>query len=596
MLTDNQSHYLFLEEELKAQTEAFKQKLDTPARYLLTEREEVFVAKFVCFKDGEMILKFSMRAAIPRKGEYLFCFTTPKELHDYRTWGEKTYGDLLKAKGFGSEAIFIWHSPIPEDPGFCLAGFRGIDTEFAEHISGNNGALLILGPNIPPYEYIGNLQKIVKSSEDRYPSHVVLGKEEPEPILLDGHANVPDFLMKQLSLSDSAILMGPPGTGKTTQIAALCKSLCGQGKSVLVTALTNRALIEVAQKDSLGKLLRDGHILKTKISTDEASELPALVSTKQITPCPGSVVMATFFITSGEAANSIGEPPFDYVIMDEASQALTAMFTAAERLGKKRIYVGDVNQLPPVTAINNDRVQRMNYSRFIYGMYQTALAESIPVYMLSDSRRLPDRAVRYTGHFYNDALKSDADKTIPMSYPGIPAWLSGILSQQGGPCLVKTDLKVGDRKPLAATSLAAAITSLLMTSDKKLRIAVLTFYVESTKALQRVIYSEMGHSDRLIVDTVSRVQGLTTDVVIYVIPNTGYIWSLERSLFNVATSRALRHTIIISDKGIIFNAERADRDVLRYLKELDDEASVYIPIHTDQLSGNPAIPQLEDFK
>ena len=583
MPTDNQSHHLFLEEELKAQTEAFKQKLDTPAKYLLTEREELFIAKFVCFKDGEMILKFSMKAAIPRKGEYLFCFTTPKELHDYRTWGDKTYGDLLKVKGFGSEAIFIWHSPIPEDPGFCLAGFRGIGIEFAEHISGNIGALLILGPNIPPYEYIGNLQKIVHSSEDRYLSHVVPGMEEPEPILLDGHANVPDLLMKQLSLSDSAILMGPPGTGKTTQIAAICKILCECGKSVLITALTNRALIEVAQKNSLAKLLEDGHIMKTKISTDEASELPTLVPTKQIAPCPGSVVMATFFITSGKAANSIGEPPFDYVIMDEASQALTAMFTAAERLGKKRIYVGDVNQLPPVTAINNDRVQRMNYNRFINGMYQTALADSIPVYMLSDSLRLPDRAVRYTGHFYNDALKSDSDKTIPMSYPGIPEWLSGILSQQGGPGLIKTDLKVGDRKPLAATSLAAAITSMLMASDKKLRIAVLSFYVESTKALQRVIYSEMGHSDRLIVDTVSRVQGLTTDVVIYVIPNTGYIWSLDRSLFNVATSRALRHTIIIADKEIVANSKRSDADVHRYLNELEEESSIYISIQSGQV-------------
>ena len=55
MLDKKERHYLFLEEELQAQTNAFNAKLNASAYYLLSEREELFVAKFVGFKDGEEI-------------------------------------------------------------------------------------------------------------------------------------------------------------------------------------------------------------------------------------------------------------------------------------------------------------------------------------------------------------------------------------------------------------------------------------------------------------------------------------------------------------------------------------------------------------
>ena len=74
-----EEHSNFLEEELRAQTKEFKQKLDTSAKFLLEEREELFVAQFLTFKDGEMILKFSTKRGLPRKGEYLYCFTVPKK-------------------------------------------------------------------------------------------------------------------------------------------------------------------------------------------------------------------------------------------------------------------------------------------------------------------------------------------------------------------------------------------------------------------------------------------------------------------------------------------------------------------------------------
>ena len=80
MIHGRQEHWQFLEEELRAQTEAYKQKLDTSAIFLLQDREELFVAQFLKFIDGEMILKFSNKRGLPRQGEYLYCFTVQKML------------------------------------------------------------------------------------------------------------------------------------------------------------------------------------------------------------------------------------------------------------------------------------------------------------------------------------------------------------------------------------------------------------------------------------------------------------------------------------------------------------------------------------
>lgn len=90
MIHSRQEHWQFLEEELRAQTEAYKQKLATSALFSLQVREELFVAQFLNFEDGTMKLKFPNTRGIPRQGEYLYCFTVPKELKNYRDWGNKT--------------------------------------------------------------------------------------------------------------------------------------------------------------------------------------------------------------------------------------------------------------------------------------------------------------------------------------------------------------------------------------------------------------------------------------------------------------------------------------------------------------------------
>lgn len=574
MKYSRQTHFDFLESELKAQTNAFKKKLDTAAQYLLLKRGEMFVSQFLSFKDGEMILKFSVNRSMPRKGEFLYCMVLPKELRNYHNWGEMTYGDLVKQKAYFSEIVCIWHAKS-SDPGYTIAGFRGVDIDFAEAISDANGIILVLGPNKPPYEYITNLQRVVKESADNE-SNLLDAEYIPHgwsPTLLDGKKSVSEFVQAQLTLSPTIILQGPPGTGKTYMIAELCRDFCKQGKSVLVTALTNRALMEIAEKKALANLVTDGKVMKTNLSVDEQHELPNLQRTKDLLPHKGVLMLSTFFITSGAADAAM--PAFDYVIMDEASQALLAMFQVSRILGQRQVWIGDIKQLPPVVAISEDKINKRGYSQLVAGLNTLTECSAVPIYQLTDTYRLSKRATEFTKVFYNGNYfpKSTEVEDFQLGNSEI----SDILHAGGGPTLLKTELPIGEVAPKAALALAAIIVKKIYEQNKKINVAVLTCMVETAKQLQTAIFQTSGTHENLIVDTVARVQGLTTDVCVFVIPNTATFRSLEARLFNVATSRAKGYTLIITDKDIM--ECRMSKEVHAYLQKLEENFSFYYPIH-----------------
>lgn len=591
MVYNKDKHWKFLEQELKSQTAAFKQKLVTPALFLLREKEELYIAQLLKVGDGEMILSFPNTRAIPRNGEYLYCFIVPKELRNYRKWGDKTYGELIKAKTNFSEVVCIWQNPSV-DKDFSLVGFRGVDIEFAEAINNAKDIILILGPNKPPFEYLANLQTIVSKTNNVSANRVLnidYSNEEIQPFLIHSKKNTVGFILSQLCLQDSVIIQGPPGTGKTHLIAEICEKICNEGKTVLVTALTNRALIEIADKPSMEKMLKEERVFKTKLSIEEANLLPNLQVCKKIEPQKGCVILSTFFITSSIATEISNEPIFDFVIVDEASQSLLGMFVAAKILGQKNILIGDTKQLPPVTSVSEDMLTRNQYWHFVDGLKTLSNANILPYFQLAETYRLSQRAATYTSIFYSHQLNSNAKKIRELNIE-LPTDIGRVFNPQGGPTLIKTTLPVGELKPPNALLIANELVTYLLKCTPSIDIAVLTYFVETTKALQKTIFKNNGYRKNLLIETVSRVQGLTTDVCIFIVPNSSCYRSLENRLFNVATSRSKLNTIIITDTNILNNI-KADKLVLDFLRLLDSDFSFIINPEkvTSQLEDKPFI-------
>ena len=580
MNIDRKKHWQFLEDELKAETEEFKKTYLTTAISLLKTSQEMYVAQFISFKDGEMIMKFPISRALPRKGDFLVCMVLPPELQDYRNWGDKTYRDLYKTRYNSTECVCIWHSPA-NDPRYSLVGFSKVSVDFANYIKETPNIVLTFAPQRPPIDYVMNLQKVV---EDKYSKGVAsvldanYQTKDWEPILIK-QDNVSGFVYSQMTLTDTMILEGPPGTGKTYMIAELCARLCAEGHSVLVTALTNRALMEIAEKPAVKPLLHSHKIFKTNITIDELREIKDLETIKSIAPMPGCLVMSTYFITSGYAADLTVEQPFDFVIMDEASQAILPMFAASRKIGKKNLWVGDIHQLPPIVILNQDRIKFCNYKPLVEGLKLLADNSSSPIYQLTTTYRFGQRSANYTGVFYNDSLVSFESKR----FNDLPS-MCKILSNEGGPTLILTDMPSGDSTPQFATYMASYIVASILNDSPNKDIAVLSCMKKTTRTLQMAITQKVGSKKNLIVDTVARVQGLTTDVTIFFVPDYSYIRTLEPHLFNVATSRAKEHTIIIADKYVL-DCYTLDKKVRIYLENLKLEKSIYIP-DTEHGLGN----------
>jgi hypothetical protein len=562
----------FLNMELTAVTEDFNRKFSAPALHLLNESEELFIGQFFKFDNGEMIVKFRASRAFPRKGEYVQAMYLPKSIQDYRKWDGLTYEDLYKNRLKGSEAVCIWQSKSSEE-GFVLLGFRGIEMDFAEYISKASGAIIILGPHRPPIDYLANLYKFSQDESSQKVADILdypYSPCESSPILIKNESPV-EFVHRQIGSSNITILQGPPGTGKTQLIAELCARLCKEGKSVLVTALTNRALIEVATKSALAELLSDGKIFKSNLTIDEQHEVPRLVATKQIIPIKGSVVMGTYYITSGFAANLAGENAFDVVIMDEASQALTPMFAASHKIGLTNLWVGDSAQLGPVVALNGDRVTSNGFDFLIDGLCTMVHKRQLPVYQLTKTYRLTQRNADYTGFFYNKSLISAKDNQ-GLGFKS----LEKLIHSGGGPTLLLTDMDVADATPQFAMDLATYLVFSILEEKPTTEIAVLSCFRKSARALQKAVAVILGIGNKVLIDTIARVQGLTTDVTIFFIPNTSLIRSLEPRLFNVATSRAKSHTIIIADKNIC-DFPHMNHNVRSFMEKLKAESCLYIP-------------------
>jgi len=576
-MTTRNDHIKVLDYELKTQSDNYM-RLITQKALALLEQEEVFTGKFMKIEGGILMIKMKAEKAMPRKGQFLTAVILNDTMRSFKNWGNISWADLRKNYQVAfSESVCVWHRTYQEK-GFLLAGFKNISLDFCEKIV--EDCLITFGPKEPPLVYLQNLITLVKNIPENHTAARFLDfdivNNEWQPEILNDKSDINSFLQSQLSISGELIIQGPPGTGKTYLVAKLISELLTQNKSILATSLTNRSLVEIASKPFLDDYRHQGRIYKTNLTSDEASEVPGIRNSKDILTIPGSLMLSTFYISSGFASTISGNAPFDYVIMDEASQGLLAMFAAVKKMGSNCIFIGDPFQLPPVVEMNLDKIKERNALHYIEGFEAICKNMAIPSYQLYKSFRLPDRGTRYTGIFYNNHLKSAVENNPRMRFPECGTEINKYLHPDGGPVLIKMVLPVGKYNPEFGLYLIVDfIKNLLNINEKNLSVAILSKTRKTVRAVQKAITASFGSDERLLVDTVERIQGLTCDIVIFFIPNTSAHHSLKRSLFNVATSRARRHTVIIADKSIM-NYPILHKQVKTYLDTLDKDFSFEI--------------------
>lgn len=554
----------FLSTEIETQVNGYEQIVNTKAM-VLKDRGDVFVGMFIKINEqGFAIFKVRQSDKMPRKNSFWTAVYYIDPMSKFRQWGDYSWLELREKyqKDF-SDAYCCWLSKS-EDNEFCLVGFKNITVEFAQLLTPNS--IVAFGPNDPPLQYLKNLLTYTELAS----TDLILDAElntkmwNPSPIEANDGSN--NLLLEKLNDSCHLIIQGPPGTGKTYRMANIVKHLLDENKSVLVTALTNQALMELAAKDALEDYIKRGCVSKTSLTIDESRQLNLKkVNENKCNPIKGELTLASFYVSSGWASE---DSAFDYVIMDEASQALYPMIAISFKLGGKVIWVGDQKQLSPIVLTNEDIINGNNWNSIVNGFNTLCNSSDYKSFLLKDTFRLTKRGAECTGVFYDNLLNSVSKyQTIPVNI----SWLKS----NGGPVMEYLSLPLGEKSPKMAISVILSKVKSILAVSPKASIAVLCKFKDSIRTLQKAFVLDLSVKDlpdNIKIETVDRVQGLTIDYCFFLIPNVSTRYSLQSELFNVATSRARYCTVIVADKLLL--KENMSEDVRKYLLKASDNSYV----------------------
>jgi DNA replication ATP-dependent helicase Dna2 len=172
---------------------------------------------------------------------------------------------------------------------------------------------------------------------------------------------------KVMSTQDYSLVLGMPGTGKTTTIAHIIRALVSQGKTVLLTSHTHTAVDNILLKLKTDKIpiLRLGVPAKIHPEVQSFAYLagqPKKTFEEIKEAWHGTPVVATTCLGINHPV--FLERTFDYCIVDEASQITLPICAGPIRMARSFVLVGDHNQLPPVVRNENAREGGLDVSLF----------------------------------------------------------------------------------------------------------------------------------------------------------------------------------------------------------------------------------------
>lgn len=454
-----------------------------------------------------------------------------------------------------------------------------------------------------------------------------------------------------LSLVDhgSAFLWGPPGTGKTTTLGVLLAEYLDTRPAarVLLLSTTNQAvdLATIAVDKALEKGRRehcrgavrrlgarfhaaayagrehlipgdDGGVI-TRLARAEAArpsprdtaalkrwsdrvaalrdELRAasLAVLQQCRLASMTTTRAAFTLKTLRQLAPDGEPPFDLVVFDEASQVSLAHALALMPLGRARLFAGDPLQLSPVQR-SPDRLARRWLGRSAFA--EKPVRGPSVVLLDEQSRMAAPISDLVSDLFYDGALRVAADALAS------PAWTAARRRSFAGidadtPVSVQRMKRDGawsatERGPVrreSADAIADAVATALESGEWSPDEVIVLTPFRAQRALIRQRLRARGVPESVKVSTVHRAQGSEAPVVLFD-PADGtqpFLQTEEaRRLVNVALSRAQAKVVVYLSAGDATNPLLAP--IVQRLRLAGDPREAVPLLDLARQSGFPA--------
>jgi ATP-dependent RNA/DNA helicase IGHMBP2 len=307
-----------------------------------------------------------------------------------------------------------------------------------------------------------SLQKILESEKDSLPirfyerqQELKIGNDFQSECLNDSQNRAVNEILSDREVS---IIHGPPGTGKTTTLVAAIKKLSQNEKTVLVCAPSNAAVDNISIKLLQDKLnvVRIGNenkideavkpaYLQSKIKKDRSFKLLQQLKNqsddirkkafkykrnfgkeeyqerkqlkielkairKDIRNIQNNisknvlegaeVICGTFF--SIQQFN-LPKEVYDYIIIDEAGQAIEPAIWSVSHLGSKMVLAGDDLQLPP--TVKSREAEKMGLSKSIL---ERAAEQNKERSLLNVQYRMNKKIMAFSNSaFYDNKLIAD---------------------------------------------------------------------------------------------------------------------------------------------------------------------------------------------
>ena len=366
-----------------------------------------------------------------------------------------------------------------------------------------------------------------------------------------------DLVRRAIRAKDYFLLVGPPGTGKTSfgLMNILRESLVGDTTNILVTAYTNRAVDEICSKLVVAGLnfVRIGsepacapiyrphllsELLKTCTTTIQVRNL--LASTRIITGTLSS-------LSSSDGLFKLKH--FDVAIIDEASQILEPQLLGllCARNGEgdaidKFVLIGDYKQLPAVVAqderdsfVTERELREIGLIDCRRSMFERLLnlqgETSVFQFTFEKQGRMhPEVADFSNKNFYSGILRA-----VPLPHQRQSQWLRCQEEENGlGHLLAENRMifmdcpepglsspdKVNEPEAVLIATVAYTLAQLFKENKREFdplkSLGVIVPYRNQIAMIKRELKKyALPELQQLTIDTVERYQGSERDIIVY---------------------------------------------------------------------------------
>lgn len=386
------------------------------------------------------------------------------------------------------------------------------------------------------------------------------------------NARQADAVGKAFAAEHVACIQGPPGTGKTRVLALVARLMVGRGERVMLTSHTHTAINNALERIGAESVpaVKIGSLHQARALGPNIARAERFAEWAERPRSGGYVVGATPFATHGLRLERC---EFDVILFDEASQITVPLALMAMRRGKRFVFIGDQQQLPPVVLSKS-----VLSSPSVFAQLTTNNPDSV---MLRETYRMNQWLAAWPSRtFYDGKLRSagsNAGRKLQLQAAATPSFADCVLRHDASAVFVPTlDCTARAANP-ADAQLVAALCAAARDGGLALEhIGIVTPFRAQGRVIRKELARRLGwHEARKVVaDTVERMQGQERELVILSLATGDLVYLgaiaeffFQRERLNVSVTRAMTKLVIIGPDipdEFMAHDDELDRNIRAY--------------------------------